>query len=95
MKKINNIYLATEKDGSIEKNMVELPENPGGYSAIFASFPPDFEGKKFLEKALKTLSETEEDVHPAMFIPLSFFLPQIALCGGAGASRERKGKKAL
>jgi len=31
MKKISSIYLATEKDGSIEKNMAELPENPGEY----------------------------------------------------------------
>ena len=64
MKKINNIYLAMEKNGSIEKNMAEPPENPGGDSAIFTSLDP-----KFAEKVLKPLSETEESVHPAMFIP--------------------------
>ena len=68
MKKINKTYLATKKDNSIEKIMAELPGNPGDYSAIFTSLE-----QKLAEKALKALSETDEDAHPAMFIPLSFF----------------------
>ncbi len=67
MKKINNVYFATEKDGSFEKNMAELPGNPNEYSAILTSIDT-----KFVEKLLKSLSETEESVHPAMSIPLTF-----------------------
>ena len=35
MKKINNAYLATAKDGSLEKIMAELPDNSGGYAGLF------------------------------------------------------------
>lgn len=67
MKKINNAYLATAKDGSLEKIMAELPDNSGGYAGFFTDLDP-----KFIEKALKNLSETEENIHPAMLIPLAF-----------------------
>lgn len=90
MKKINNIYLATEKDGSIEKNMAELPENPGGYSAIFTSLDP-----KFAEKVLKSLSETEESVHPAMFIPLAFIFQHPPFKVSEDLRKETGGKSLL
>lgn len=90
MKKINNIYLATEKDGSIEKNMAELPENLGGYSAILTSLD-----KKFVEKALNSLSETEESVHPAMFIPLAFIFQHPPFKISENLRKERGGKSLL
>ena len=90
MKKINNIYLATEKDGSIEKNMAELPENPGGYSAIFTSLD-----QKFAEKVLKSLSETEEIVHPAMFIPLAFIFQHPPFKVSEDLRKETGGKSLL
>ena len=52
--------------------MAELPENPGGYSAILTSIDT-----KSVEKLLKSLSETEESVHPAMFIPLVFIFQSL------------------
>lgn len=90
MKKISNIYLATEKDGSIEKNMAELPENPGGYSAIFTSLD-----QKFAEKVLKSLSETEESVHPAMFIPLAFIFRHPPFKVSEDLRKETGGKSLL
>lgn len=88
MKKINKIYLATKKDNSIEKMMAELPGNPGEYSAIFTSLE-----QKFAEKALKALSETEEDAHPAMFIPLSFFFRKLPFEATQELQEEIKGRK--
>jgi len=88
MKKINKAYLATERDSSMTKIMAELPENPGGYSAVFTSLE-----QKFAEKALKALSETEEDAHPSMFIPLSFIFRKPPFLAAQKLQTEVKGKK--
>jgi len=68
MKEINNVFLATNKDGSAEEILKKLPPRGAGYSAIFGDIPA-----KDIEKTLKMLSETDEDLHPAMFIPMGFF----------------------
>ncbi len=67
MKEINHIFRATKKDGPLEKVLAKLPENPNGYSSIFTNFD-----KKFADRVLEGLSECDEDLHPAMFIPLSY-----------------------
>lgn len=68
MKIINKIFRATKKDGSLEKVMSKLPENPDGYSGVFTNLD-----QSFMDRALKGLSECDEDMHPAMFIPMSYF----------------------
>jgi hypothetical protein len=68
MKKINNIFKATKRDGTIEKILSKLPENPAGYSAILADLD-----KKLVNKGVSALSECDEDFHPAMHIPTTFF----------------------
>jgi len=68
MKKINNVYLATKKDGSTEEILKKLPPRQAGYSAVFTNLPP-----KDAEKNLKMLSGIDEDLHPTMLIPLLLF----------------------
>lgn len=90
MKKINHAFLATEKDGPIEKVLSELPEEPGGYSGIFTTLDP-----KFAEKALRALSETEESVHPAMSIPLAFIFQHTPFKVSEDLQKETDGKSLL
>ena len=68
MKKINRIFRATKKDGSFQNVLSKLPENPNDYSGIFTDID-----KVLIDRVLKGLSECDEDMHPAMFIPLSYF----------------------
>lgn len=68
MKIINKIFRATKKDGSLEKVLTKLPENPNGYSGIVTNID-----QSFMDRTLKGLSECDEDMHPTMFVPLSFF----------------------
>lgn len=90
MKKINHAFLATEKDGPLEKVLSELPDEPGGYSGIFTNLDP-----KFVEKALKSLSETEESVHPAMSIPLAFIFQHTPFKVSEDLQKEAGGKSLL
>ena len=68
MKKINNAYLATPKDGSTEEILKKLPPRKAGYSALYTSLPP-----KEAEKLLHMLSGIDEDLLSTMMIPLSLF----------------------
>lgn len=68
MKKINNAYLATPKDGSTEEILKKLPPRKAGYSALYTNLPP-----KEAEKLLQMLSGIDEDLLSPMLIPLSLF----------------------
>ena len=68
MRRVNNVIKTTKRDGSIEKIVSKLPDSPADYSAIFASVD-----KKLIDKGIQSLSECDEDFHPAMLIPTAFF----------------------
>ncbi|QJT09512.1 hypothetical protein [Oceanidesulfovibrio marinus] len=67
MKKINDVFIATPKDGSLEETISKLPGDIEDYSVVFTN--ADI---KFIEKVVRSINGSDEGAQPSMLIPLSF-----------------------